>query len=286
MKIRILSGACYVLILVAFYLLKVYVHPVCFDVLLWLFALIGGYEIVHAFGDRMAHSQRVLSYLFAIFYLPAYVLCETLWGQGLTAMTALALLFLVLQLSLLVFDYANVTPEGLGLGLLTMLYPQLLLGVIALCNHLAWQSELAILFVFVLSPCADSVAYLFGVSLHKRFPRPMAPHISPNKTIVGGLGGLVGGVLGALVLYAVYDAVVGVELFPAVWQNLLAFGGVGLIGALFTAFGDLVESAIKRKVGLKDMGKIMPGHGGILDRIDGTLYLALLIYVVFVLFSL
>jgi phosphatidate cytidylyltransferase len=56
---------------------------------------------------------------------------------------------------------------------------------------------------------------------------------------------------------------------------------LGAVAALATEFGDLVESAIKRKVGIKDMGKLLPGHGGILDRIDGSIYAAVVVYVVF-----
>ena len=59
---------------------------------------------------------------------------------------------------------------------------------------------------------------------------------------------------------------------------------VGLITSVMTVFGDLVESVIKRHLGLKDMGKIMPGHGGILDRIDGTLFASTFVYIVFALF--
>ena len=58
---------------------------------------------------------------------------------------------------------------------------------------------------------------------------------------------------------------------------------IGLFSAVATAFGDLVESCIKRKVGLKDMGKIMPGHGGVLDRIDGTLFASIVVYFAFIL---
>ena len=57
---------------------------------------------------------------------------------------------------------------------------------------------------------------------------------------------------------------------------------VGVLAALATAFGDLVESCIKRKRGLKDMGDLMPGHGGILDRIDGTLFASVVVYLAFV----
>lgn len=63
--------------------------------------------------------------------------------------------------------------------------------------------------------------------------------------------------------------------------EIIAAAVIGIIAAFMTEIGDLVESCIKRKVGIKDMGKILPGHGGILDRIDGTLFTAAFIYLVF-----
>ena len=65
----------------------------------------------------------------------------------------------------------------------------------------------------------------------------------------------------------------------AIWLPVYLL--IGLLAAAATAFGDLVESCIKRKVGLKDMGSIMPGHGGALDRIDGTLFATIVVYIVF-----
>ena len=59
---------------------------------------------------------------------------------------------------------------------------------------------------------------------------------------------------------------------------------MGLFGSVLTEFGDLVESVIKRSCGIKDMGKILPGHGGVLDRIDGTLFTSTFVYIMFALF--
>ena len=108
------------------------------------------------------------------------------------------------------------------------------------------------------------------------------------------MGGLIGGAIGAVCVFFVYYGLckpiedfrlTGVLDFSTVafnWSNLVFFLGIGVLAAAFSQFGDLVESAIKRKLDIKDMGNILPGHGGILDRIDSSLYAGLVIALIFV----
>ena len=187
--------------------------------------------------------------------------------------------------------------ESLGLALLAAVYPTFLISILVLGNHFpptaglaefGVNSKLFVLFVFVISPSADTFAYLFGRFFRKYFPKKMAPTLSPNKTVIGGIGGLVGGIVGAVALYFIYTASVGVPAQTASGVNttliwLPIFIGIGLIGSAVTEFGDLVESCIKRKLGLKDMGKIMPGHGGVLDRIDSAMFTTISTYLLFML---
>lgn len=288
MKIRLISGACYIALLVVFYYLKIFVHDFCFDALIYAFALIGTFEMLRAMGERITKAQRVTVFAYAVAAIPLCAVFEDCFGIGLATVCVLTTLLATVLLSLLVFDHEKTSVESLGVALLSAMYPTLLLCVLVLANHAVcppsletygFDSALLLLFVFVVSPCADSIAYVFGCTMKKRFPKKMAPTISPNKTVVGGIGGLVGGVLGATVLYFVYGATVGTYANMAVM--LPVYLAIGLLGAATTEFGDLVESCIKRKVGVKDMGKIMPGHGGILDRIDGTLFTTLITYLVF-----
>lgn len=289
MKIRLLSGSCYVAILIAFYCLKIFVHDFCFDALIYAFALLGTGEMLRAMKEKTTKPQRAIVTAYSIVAVPLCALGEYFYGSGFTAICVCTLLLAVALLSLLVFDHEKTSMENLGVALLSAVYPTLLLCVLALANHAvcpprleryAFNSSLMMLFIFVVSPCSDSIAYVFGCSMRKRFPKKMAPNISPNKTVIGGIGGLVGGVLGAAALYFIYGAVVGT--YDNMHLILPVYLGIGLIGAVATEFGDLVESCIKRKVGVKDMGKIMPGHGGVLDRIDGTLFTTLVTYLAFI----
>jgi len=106
----------------------------------------------------------------------------------------------------------------------------------------------------------DSGAYIMGSWLGRH---KMTPHISPAKTWEGFAGGIVwAAVAGALL--------VRFALHASWWQGVV----FGVVLGLAATLGDLVESAIKRDVGLKDMGKLLPGHGGIMDRLDSLLYCA------------
>jgi len=118
---------------------------------------------------------------------------------------------------------------------------------------------------FVAAFIADLFAYLSGLAFGKH---KLAPAISPKKTVEG----LIGGLIGAVALTAVYGAII--NAFYAVSVSIPLLLMFGLIGGVVSTFGDLFFSYVKREFGLKDFGNILPGHGGILDRFDSLLFAA------------
>jgi phosphatidate cytidylyltransferase len=112
----------------------------------------------------------------------------------------------------------------------------------------------------------DTMAYFTGRAFGRH---KLAPSISPGKTVEGGIGGLLGGMAFMLIARATF--------FPALTLiDVLAIGaGAGVLGPV----GDLLESMLKRAAGAKDSGRLIPGHGGILDRIDSLLFVGALVYV-------
>ena len=118
------------------------------------------------------------------------------------------------------------------------------------------------------------MAYLVGRAIGKH---KLCPKVSPNKTIEGAIGGLLGGAIGGVLVWLIFNPVVNF------FSPVLLFILVGIFASVLNQAGDLFESYIKRRVGLKDMGKIMPGHGGVMDRVDGMSFASVLICVVFLL---
>lgn len=124
-----------------------------------------------------------------------------------------------------------------------------------------WQlSPWWLLYVFSLVWCADSGAYFVGRKFGKR---KMSPNVSPNKSVEGLMGGLATGLV----------VVIGISLFKLqlAGMELVLFVLLSLVTILASVLGDLFESMLKRRAGVKDSGTILPGHGGVLDRIDSLL---------------
>lgn len=115
--------------------------------------------------------------------------------------------------------------------------------------------------IFIFLWTNDTGAYLVGSMLHKRFPAKLFERISPNKSWVGSIGGGIFCVLAAIVLWC---------FFPEK-QTLPVWIGMSLVICVFGTWGDLIESLLKRQLGIKDSGHILPGHGGMLDRFDSSL---------------
>ncbi len=115
--------------------------------------------------------------------------------------------------------------------------------------------------VFIFLWMSDTGAYLVGSLLSRYFPAKLFPRISPKKSWVGSIGG------GLLCLAAAW----GIYAYEPKYMELWQWMGLALTVCVFGTWGDLVESLLKRQVGIKDSGNILPGHGGLLDRFDSSL---------------
>jgi len=122
----------------------------------------------------------------------------------------------------------------------------------------------AIWVIFIIAFATDTFAYFSGRALGKH---KLCPRVSPKKTVEGALGGLTGSIVAC-----------GVFAYFVIPEALISFMILGAIGSVVAQMGDLSASMIKRWTGIKDFGKIMPGHGGVLDRFDSIIYTAPLVY--------
>jgi phosphatidate cytidylyltransferase len=226
----------------------------------WLFAAVLFVSTVAALREffTMAFPQRTLRQLLGVLFgiaLAATVFFENSLGGA----TWLGLLFLIL-FSAYLLTPGELTERLQGL-LVTMLgglyagflFPQLVL-VFRGADGRAWTFWLLSVVMV-----GDSAAYFIG----RRFgARKLAPEISPGKTVAGAWGYLAGAVLAGMVA-----AVMLLQRFS--WAEILL---LSLIVGVLAQFGDLFESWLKRVFAVKDSGSLLPGHGGLLDRLDSLIF--------------
>ena len=165
-----------------------------------------------------------------------------------------------------------------------MLYPGLFFSLMITLQDLStrFASTVALLLAFFIASVNDVFALLVGV----RFGRhKLSPEISPKKSVEGSIGGLAASVLFAVLVpvLANWAASIWPEINPTgvALPPLWAFALLGLIAGALSQVGDLVASLVKRHCGIKDFGTIFPGHGGMMDRMDGILFCGVACYLFF-----
>ena len=256
-KTRLISGI--LLVIIAFTTIF-YGGDVLFVTLL-VVSLIGLMEIY-----RVVKIEKTL--LGAVGYLAAAFYYILLHFDRKEDILMLSILLLVALMAVYVFSFPKYVSEQVTTAFFGVFYVAVMLSYIYQTRLLSEGLYLVGL-VFLCSWGCDTCAYCVGVLIGKH---KMAPKLSPKKSVEGAVGGL----LGAALLGALYALAIrkwgGAD---ARWE---VYALICFVGGMISMVGDLAASAIKRNHDIKDYGKLIPGHGGILDRFDSVIFTAPVIY--------
>lgn len=184
------------------------------------------------------------------------------------------LLALILLMFVYVFTFPRFTANQVMAAYFSLIYAPVMLSFIFLTRQLTHGIYL-VWMAFISSWVSDTCAYLVGVMIGKH---KLAPVLSPKKSIEGAVGGIVGAALIGALFGRYLDGALGLDGMAVV---LAVVGGAG---SVISQVGDLAASAIKRNHDIKDYGKLIPGHGGIMDRFDSVIFTAPITYFLILLF--
>ena len=244
-------------------------HPLLFGVLFLIVSTLAVREF-HVLVSSDIRLQSFAMIANALLFTTLYFLFygDGIWSALLVAYVAIMLLALITQLF-----RENGNPIAAWGNLCAS---QIMVALpFALMNGVMMHNRYLLLALFILLWVNDSGAYIVG-SLTAKLPKgnhKMFPRVSPAKSWEGLIGGVVFSLLAGYVFYRVgWTAELG--LANSLW--FAAFGSV------FGTLGDLMESLLKRTLGMKDSGKFMPGHGGVLDRFDSLMLATPVVYFLFV----
>ena len=260
-KTRLISG---ILLVIAALLTIISGGYVLFFTLLCI-SLIGMQELYKAMGiheDRTGLLE-IVGYLGAVLYYISLLLGFE--SYGLMAV----LVSLILVMFVYVFTYPKYHANQVMAAFFGVVYVAVMLSFILMTRNLP-DGKFIVWLIFLCSWGCDTCAYCVGMLIGKH---KMVPKLSPKKSIEGAIGGVLGAaIVGGLYGYFVVEPVITEQ--NVTWVFVL----ISAAGAVISQIGDLAASAIKRNHDIKDYGKLIPGHGGVMDRFDSVIFTAPMIY--------
>ena len=256
MKTRLISAA--VLLPITALIIWVLPKAVCAIAVAALCALMV-YELLHRSG-LVRHTRLEIYTMIAAFMVPiwSHLGMSRPWGQlGL-------LVFFCAIFGEMLYNHVKVRFEMIGFCLLAgIVLPYMLSSIVRILDLYSGRELIIIPLILAFLP--DSGAYFIGIRYGKR---KLAPTVSPKKSVEGAIAGVITAIAGMMIYAIVMDIATDREVS---YSFALIYG---VVGAAADIFGDLFFSAIKRQMGIKDYGNLIPGHGGVLDRFDSMILVA------------
>ena len=274
MKTRIISGTVGIIIFVAAIFASLKVDTLILNVLLAVIGAIGVYEMLKTTGYVKSKFLLVCSLIYAVmtpfFYSSGEIFGKlgvqfSIGGEVLTA------IFGVVIFAVAMFRHNQIKPLEVAFAFaMTVAITFAFWSLAAIFGSADGHGLFYLIIVVIAAWGCDTGAYFSGYFFGKH---KMAPEISPKKTVEGAVGGIFVDVLLMLVACLVFNKVSDAS------ANIPVILGITPVLALSGMIGDLIFSYIKRDCGIKDYGKLMPGHGGVLDRFDSVALVSPLLYI-------
>ena len=251
-----------------------FVSHIFIDLFIWVLLAIAAREMYFCMQEAGYKVFRTPLIFAMLTTYPVFYLMEHFLGKG--TMGFLLTFGVSALIALLIFTFAD--PErnraqDLFATVFVLVYPILFISLAWILTF-RYSAVYAVLFAVFLPVGADTFAYWFGSMIGGK---KLCPTISPKKTVAGFVGGILGGMTVSVLffLFFEYFAVLPncgyVPFTDAAWKSALIYLAIGLVGAFAGQLGDLAASRLKRALGIKDFGKIFPGHGGVMDRFDSII---------------
>ncbi len=224
-------------------------------------------------GEKLTPSPPVI--VGCVMTLVYYAAIGLALARDITLLYPAMVIVIVAAFLAFLFVYVAAFPryhaDQIMAALFSFLYGPVMLSFLYLLREGFEDGIYLVWFVFLASWGSDTCAYCVGVLIGKH---KMAPKLSPKKSVEGA----VGGVLGAAILFTVYTHFV-INVYTGMTLALPFAALLGAAGAVVSMLGDLAASAVKRDHEIKDYGKLIPGHGGIMDRFDSVIVAAPIVFI-------
>lgn len=254
------------------------------DILGIVICCLGVYEMACAFKKAEHNPMKASLIVSCIIVYPVTLVFDKFLGKGEVGILVTLAFGVMIAITEFTFVHKYELRDLLA-TIFILIYPLAMFSIFFIVNHSTY-GLLGIFLALLIPVMTDTMAYFTGITFKGR---KLCPEISPKKTVSGAIGGLLGGIIGAMLVYVLFD-VTGLFVnfnnvgMLALSDNLLSsafiYLAIGLVGGVLSEVGDLGASWIKRKAGIKDFGKIFPGHGGMMDRIDSILFVLPMVYLV------